>query len=84
MKSNNPYIRMLDIMRSRGRLDNPATWGLGKVVSISPLKVEYMGMILETDQLIRTSNTVYEIGDELVLTPGAGSSQFLIQGKRVM
>lgn len=83
IRSKDPYIRLLGIMRKRGRLDNPSTWGLGKVINPDPLRVEYMGMILEPEQLVRTSSAPYEIGDELVLTPGAGSSQFLIQGKRV-
>ena len=83
VRSKDPYVRLLGIMRKRGRLDNPGTWGLGKVISSSPLRVEYMGMILEPEQLVRTNAAVYEVGDELVLTPGLGDSQFLIQGKRV-
>ena len=83
IRSKDPYIRLLGIMRKRGRLDNPGTWGLGKVISASPLRVEYMGMVLEPEQLVRTSSAPYEVGDELVLTPGLGNSQFLIQGKRV-
>ena len=83
VNSKDPYIRLLGLMRARGRLDNPATWGLGKVISSAPLRVEYMGMVLEPEQMVRTDSTVYKVGDELVLTPGAGEDLFLIQGKRV-
>lgn len=56
MTQENPYTNLLGLMRDQGAKNNPTVCVLGKIVSVSPLKIQAGGVELSDDDLLVNSS----------------------------
>lgn len=86
-KAENPYSALLRLMRAQGAANNPPSWGVGEVTQLAPVKILFMGIVLEPSQLFWLhgfSDSQLQIGSKVAVLPNPDFTLFLVLGERVI
>ncbi len=83
---DNPFSKMVEIMKHSGKSQIPAFYRFGKVISINPLKVDVSGNIQNSNDLLKNDTLIdinINVGDTLFLIPIENEQRYYIVGKVV-
>ncbi len=78
--AENPFSRMLGLMRQQaGEASGPA-WAMGEVLGTDPLRILYQGVTLTAAQIPGAAQwaQVLQVGDQVPVLPDRGDGSFII------
>lgn len=78
--AENPFSKMLELMRQQaGEVAGPA-WALGEVLGTDPLRILYQGVTLAAGQIPGADQwaAVLQLGDQVPVLPDRGDGSFVI------
>ena len=76
----NPFSAMVDVIREEVRRGAGPSWNMGEVISVSPLKVRYQGVLLNADQVAAAGQWAAQlkVGDSVPVLPDRDDGRFAI------
>lgn len=82
--NDNPFVSLVSAIREDNKMQTPAYFRIGIVISNEPLRVSVGGAIQEDDSLIKNSMlTYFEVGENLFLIPMDDEQRYIILCKVV-
>ncbi len=81
---DNPYQKLLIMIRAQASGQVPVTFRFGTVISVSPLKIEVSDTVQTADDLLKNNAIgVLNSGDSVLLVPFEEDQRFIILCKLV-
>lgn len=81
---DNPFIKIIEQIRTDNKEHYPTTYRFGRVISINPLKVEVDSLELDKEAFMKSSQiTTFELNDDVLLIPIEDEQRYIILAKVV-
>lgn len=85
MSNNNPYLKIIQIMREQGSYNDPTSFFIGKVVSKEPLLIKVNGLQIDKSDFLISyglQQSLY-IGDSVLVLVSNDKQSFVVANKVV-
>ena len=76
--AENPYSTLVGMIRQTVAGVLPKGWGIGTVISASPLQVHFSSIVLEAGQLSLMKGVELAPDDQVAVIPDAAGALFLV------
>lgn len=81
---DNPYAKLIKMMRVEGAKNNPTTFLIGTVKTATPFTIDVSQITLSKDDLLINADILtYTVNDKVLLLPSTDFQQFILVCKLI-